>query len=197
MTDHTARPGRDGQFHVHDPGGRQVAGPHQTLEAAARHARALTRDRWLLVTVGSASPWNAYVKPFRHTVDGRSAEERLLDGWLALPGRAYTRTRAHVRDLDVTSREWNLLAPGDARGVLNPLAPEPADPALAVSFAPDAIREHLEGTDRQQARRLPDATLEAAARDVVCTSDRLWALFDALCLDVLDRAAAEAAGGQG
>ncbi|MGH2947299.1 MAG: hypothetical protein ACRDPC_13770 [Solirubrobacteraceae bacterium] len=66
-----------------------------------------------------------------------------------------------------------------------------------MRFGPEAIREHFEGTDRQQhARRLPDGTLEAAARDVVFTSDRLWALFDALCLDVLDRAAAEAAGGQ-
>ncbi|MGH2947298.1 MAG: hypothetical protein ACRDPC_13765 [Solirubrobacteraceae bacterium] len=101
MTDHTARPGRYGKFYVHDPGGRQVARPYPTLEAAARHARALTRDRWLLVVVEkserSASPWDAYVKFFRHIGDERSAEERLLDWWLALPDRAYTRTRARVR----------------------------------------------------------------------------------------------------
>jgi hypothetical protein len=202
MHRHTARPGQDGQHHVHAPCGRRIAGPFPSAAAAHRHASALNRDRWLLALIErserSRSPWDAYARFFRHTGDGRSAEQQLLDWWLALPDRAYTRTRAHVRVFDITGREWNLLAPGDARGVLDPLKREPADPTLAVSFAPHAIREHFEGTDRQQqARRLPDGTLEAAARDVVFTNDRLSALFDALCLDVLDRAAAEAAGGQG
>jgi hypothetical protein len=204
MTTDTARPGEDGRFYVHAHADRPIAGPFARAGDAARHAEALTRDRWLLVVVEkserSASPWDAYVKFFRHVGDGRCAEEQLLDWWLALPDRSYTRTRAGVRVFDITDREWNLLAPGSPRGALDPLAREPADPALAVSLAPDAIRAHFRATDQdQRARALPDWALSWAARDTLSTSDRLRASLDGLCLDVLQRAvfaAADADGGR-
>ena len=61
-------------------------------------------------------------------------------------------------------------------------------------FAPEDIREHFKETDAEpRAAALSDAALADAAWHVIVDSDRLWALFDELCLDVLDRAEA---GGQ-
>ena len=73
--------------------------------------------------------------------------------------------------------------------------PDPAhpDPHLAVWFAPEDIREHFKETDAEpRAAALSDAALADAAWHVIVDSDRLWALFDELCLDVLERAAGSA-----
>ena len=73
--------------------------------------------------------------------------------------------------------------------------PDPAhpDPRLAVWFAPEDIREHFTETDAEpRAAALGDAALADAARYVLIESDRLWALFDELCLDILDRATGRA-----
>ncbi len=70
-----------------------------------------------------------------------------------------------------------------------PDAATPQDPGVAVWFDPDAIREHFAETDHEaSSRELPDAVLVAAARHVVVDSERLWSLFDELCLDILERA---------
>jgi hypothetical protein len=191
---HTVRPHADGQFYVHAPSGRTIAGPYRHAEDADRQAHTLDRDRRLLIVVEkgerSSSAWDAYVKHFRHTGDGRSAEEQLLDWWLALPDRACTRTRAVVRVYDITDREWNLLAPGNAEGVLDPLAHEPADPTLALRLDPDAIRAHFADTaDGQRARALPTSALAEAARQLLATS-RVRQSLEELCTEVLERAAA-------
>ncbi len=73
--------------------------------------------------------------------------------------------------------------------------PDPAhpDPRLAVWLAPEDIRAHFEETDAEpRAAALSDAALADAAWCVIADSDRLWALFDELCLDVLERAAGNA-----
>ena len=68
-------------------------------------------------------------------------------------------------------------------------APTTDDPTLAVWFDPAAIREHFAESDQEDASRaLSDAALGVAARYVVVESDRLWALFDELCLEILERA---------
>ena len=75
--------------------------------------------------------------------------------------------------------------------------PDPAhpDPRLAVWFTPEDVRAHFEETDAEpRAAALSDAALADAAWCVIADSERLWALFDELCLDVLDRADA---GGHG
>lgn len=201
MVHYTTRPGEDGCFHVLNPAGRRIAGPFPDRDAAQWRAEALTSDRWLLMIVQkrerSASPWDAYAKFFCHTGDGRCTEEQLLDWWLALPDGAYTRTRARVQVFDVTGRKWDLLAPGDARGVLDPAAPEPADPVLTLSFDPSALRKHFAGT-RRHARLccVSDRALAAAAREVVLSSDRLEALFADLCGEILACAARDAADGR-
>jgi hypothetical protein len=69
--------------------------------------------------------------------------------------------------------------------------PNPAlpDPGLAVWFSPDAIREHFAGDDHDAScRALSDAALSGAAKDTLFSSDRLWTLYDELCLEVLARA---------
>jgi hypothetical protein len=196
---HTARPGQDGQHHVHAPYGRRIAGPFPTAAAAHRHASALNRDRWLLALIErserSRSPWDAYARLFRHTGDGRSAEQQLLDWWLALPDTSYTRTRARTRVFDVTGREWSLLDAWAPGAVLDPRARDPEPPArLALWFSPDAIRAHLHGTDRAPAlQHLPDRVLAEAAEAVLDDSHRLWSLFDALCGQIVERAVDAAA----
>jgi len=63
------------------------------------------------------------------------------------------------------------------------------DEAPLVSFSPDAIRKHFEGTQREeQSNRLSDRALREAADHVLLTNDRFWALFDELCVEVLETA---------
>ena len=61
------------------------------------------------------------------------------------------------------------------------------DESPLVTFSPSAIREHFEGTGReQQSNRPSDRALKEAADHVLLTNDRFWPLFDELCLDVLE-----------
>jgi hypothetical protein len=201
MHQYTARRGDDGQHHVCTVYGRRIAGPFPSAAAAERHAAALNRDRWLLVLVErserSRSPWDAYARFFRHTGDGRSAEQQLLDWWLALPDASYTRTRAQARVFDVTGREWSLLDAWGPDAVLEPRARDPEPPPrLAVWFAPDAIRAHFHGTDRaEQLQNLPDRPLAEATEAVLDASDPLWELFDTLCGEIVEEAANAAGRG--
>jgi len=56
-----------------------------------------------------------------------------------------------------------------------------------VSFSPDAIREHFEGTEHERrSSRLSDQTLREAADHVLLTNDRFWALVDGLCVEALE-----------
>ncbi len=64
-----------------------------------------------------------------------------------------------------------------------------SDPSLRVSFTPTAIREHLEGSDREEAiERLPDQLLAGAASEVMFSSQELWGLYGALCREIVERA---------
>ena len=61
------------------------------------------------------------------------------------------------------------------------------DESPLASFSPDAIREHFLGTDRErQSNRLSDPALTEAADHILLTNDRFWAVFDELCLEVLE-----------
>jgi len=63
------------------------------------------------------------------------------------------------------------------------------DESPLVTFSPDAIREHFEGTGREErSSRLSDQTLRETADHVLLTKDWFWAVFDQVCVEVLETA---------
>ena len=85
-------------------------------DAADRLAKAavqLRTETRLVVLVKrpwfTKSAWDSYTKWFAD-LDGKTAEERLLDWWLELPDDSFTKTEAIVQVLSVQERH-DLLSP--------------------------------------------------------------------------------------
>ncbi len=64
-----------------------------------------------------------------------------------------------------------------------------SDPDLRISFSPAAIREHFEGSGREEEiRRLSDEALAEAAGDVLSYAESLWDVYGSICGEIVRQA---------